>query len=132
MKISHAFTPSSYSSLSAQAAAPKEPFDARAKGDDMALLDNFVRTSALTPYAAGQLKDFAVGSLPGVGFLKNGSDYLTNSIFGNDKAARKNGIGALLNLGGTAGLIYGLASGSGVAALGSAALLIGSGIAAAQ
>ncbi len=94
----------------------------------MALLDNFVRSSALTPYEVGQLKDFGLRALPVVGFLRNGSDSLTNGIFGNDKASKNQGIGALMNLGGTAGLIYGIASGSGIATLCSTVLLTGSGI----
>ena len=132
MNISPAFNSVTTARIAAPAAAPQETFDARAKGDDMALLDNFVRTSGSFLPDSGQLKDFALGALPVVGMLKNGGEALTGSIFGSRRTVREKGAGALLNAGGTAALISGIASGSGLAILGSAVLLAGSGILSAQ
>lgn len=134
----HSLTPSPYAQLSTPAAAPQAPIDARAKGDEMALLDNFVRTPLFSSGGLGSdealqqagknLKNFVLGAAPAVGTVKHMFDTFENGVFGNGRKVGLKRTGTLLNASGTAALIHGISTGSGLSLLGSAILLAGSGV----
>ena len=101
---------------------PSRYTDPRETGDELTLLDNFVRSDLAKDIGHG-----IGGFLPVVGALTNGGEGLTRGIMGIDGSNTKYA-GAISNLLGTGSLIYGLATGSNIATAASAAFLVGSGV----